>query len=67
MAARLGEVLFWLFGSIGVVMFVFVSIGLVLMERRTPDNLIMAIGFGYGPAVIFYIFGRACRYVLAGR
>jgi hypothetical protein len=68
MAERLGDVLYWL----GCVVAILLAAGAawVLLDTRNSRPEMIApgfIAFVFAPAVVVWLVGRACRYVLAGR
>ena len=62
MLARLGDVLYWA-GCLLVVLLVAAAIAYYNFEYIKLAELLIVIGL----AVIVWMIGRACRYVLAGR
>jgi hypothetical protein len=69
MLARLGIVLYW----VATVVAVFLAAGTVIvilmgmmgvMGFKAENNILEA--FVFIPALLIWLFGRACRYVLAG-
>lgn len=64
MAARLGNVLYWGLSALAGVLLL---IGLVAVySSRADEQWFFAAFFGV-PAVLLWLLGRACRYVLAAR
>lgn len=63
MAARLGDVLYWGFSGLAVLWLV---LGVMLSMNAKPDIEFFSWFFGV-PAVLSWLVGRACRYVLAAR
>ena len=62
MLARLGDVLYWV-GCLLAVLLVAAAIAYYNFEDIKLVELLILIGL----AVIVWMIGRACRYVLAGR
>jgi hypothetical protein len=65
MAARLGDVLYWAGSTIALLLVAF-GLGLAGIEKSSEAQLWILGIFGV-LAVITWLLGRACRYVLAGR
>lgn len=64
MAARLGNVLFW---GLSALAFVSLLIGAVAVySSEGDDRLVFAVFFGVA-ALLLWLLGRACRYVLTAR
>ncbi|MCA6107724.1 hypothetical protein [Bradyrhizobium cenepequi] len=71
MAARLGDVLYWL-GSILAVLAILggATVTVIMIRTGNPNDINAAPYVGAGIAItgfIPYLLGRALRYVLAGR
>ncbi|SDJ43385.1 hypothetical protein SAMN05216338_104956 [Bradyrhizobium sp. Rc2d] len=71
MAARLGNVLYWI-GNILLVLTILVAatVAVTMIRSDNPNDVNGAPYVGAGIAIaglIPYLLGRACRYVLAGR
>lgn len=62
MAARLGQVLYWLGCGLAVVFAMLAGLG--FYNRADPFGPIF---FGVVPAIGSYLTGRACLFILAGR
>lgn len=58
MAARLGNVLYWMSCGIAAL----ISVAVILWARRLEDIVIATVGAG-----LIWIVGRAFRYILSGR
>jgi hypothetical protein len=62
MLARLGNVLYWT-GSLLTTLLVALAIALYNVQDIKTIELLFLVGL----AVVVWLIGRACRYVLAGR
>jgi hypothetical protein len=60
MLALLGDVLYWV--GCGLAGFMVVA---AIAVQKTPDRAIFVGGFFVGAAVLAWLAGHACRYVLA--
>jgi uncharacterized BrkB/YihY/UPF0761 family membrane protein len=76
MIARLGDVLYWTFTGIGVLLtacvlyFFFPALTALMQGQIRQDELgitVIMFVIYIAPGVILLLIGRACRYVLAGR
>lgn len=66
MAARFGEVLYWLGAGVAI-LFALAALGVFYMPSGNPVDLYITAGIFGGIALVAWLFGRACRYILAGR
>ena len=66
MAARLGNVLYWLFSGFATVVLLFGAATLRNQPPNANDTWFLIAFFGIS-AVLVWLVGRACRYVLAAR
>jgi hypothetical protein len=64
MAARLGEVLFWVACAIGAPL---IMAGVTIPVWDPKDPIAMGLILFAVPGLLSLLFGRACLYVLAGR
>jgi hypothetical protein len=64
MAARLGEVLYW--GASVIAGLLMIGAAFAMVFGMGDDRFLM-VGFVTVFAIIVWLVGRACRYVLAGR
>lgn len=65
MAARLGDVLYWVGCALAAgCLALFAWLG---VDDPRPETRTIAFAVGAGGALMIWLFGRACRYVLAGR
>lgn len=64
MAARLGNVLYWAFSGLAVILLIGAA-AFSLNDKVDPHWLGWVL-FGI-PAVLVWLIGRGCRYVLAAR
>lgn len=62
MADRLGHVLYW----IGCLAALILAAGAYWVVTATGERSVGFLIFVSAPAVLAYLAGRACRYVLAG-
>jgi hypothetical protein len=63
MAVRLGYVLYWAGCLVGLVWIAFWSLAVLTHQNAgTPEYVVV-----FGPALAFWLTGRAVRYVLAGQ
>ena len=69
MVARLGMVIYWAATGIAVILAlgtaVMVTLGVLGLAGYTSENAVLE-AFVLVPALLIWLFGRACRYVLAG-
>ncbi len=63
MAERIGNVLYWL-GCIAAALTVLMGLGIYFADGMKNDNLILT-GFFFILAVILWVIGRACLYILS--
>ena len=63
MLARLGHVLYWAGCLLAVPPLI---LGVMVLADRKPDAW-MGLGFYTVVAVVIWLIGRACKYVLAGK
>jgi hypothetical protein len=66
MLARLGDVLYWLGSSIALVILA-AGAWLVLAGDLVPENRRVVLAIFIGCALVAWLIGRACRYVLGGK
>jgi hypothetical protein len=64
MLARFGDVLYWLGCGIAVALLSFASYGITQGALRTDREFLVLLA---ASAAVFWLIGRACRYVLSGR
>jgi hypothetical protein len=68
MGVRLGNVLYWTGCILAIVALIFGAVVHVNDPSDTSQDCVMLfVVLGAVPAVILWLIGRACRYVLAGR
>ena len=69
MAARLNNVLYWSFSGLALLVIAFVGYLAIDDTKRgvAASNDLWALVFAVLVAVVLWLIGRACRYVLAGR
>lgn len=63
MAERLGDVLYW----VGCLAAALLAAGAFWVLAQTGDQRPGFIAFVSAPALVAWLLGRACRYVLSGR
>lgn len=66
MAERIGNVLYWL-GCIAAGLTALFGLGVYLAEGHSKADGIVVTGFMLVAAFVFWLTGRACRYILGGR
>ena len=66
MAARLGNVLYWTASGIAVLLVISGTLFLYAVHLDHIENVIFIAVCWAAPALIVWLFGLACRYVLAG-
>lgn len=66
MVGRLGNVLYWTACAFAVAWSVTYT-SIFLLDRHTPTEWISGSAIAGGGALLIWVIGRACRYVLAGR
>jgi hypothetical protein len=64
MAARLGDVIYWL--GCGIAIISIAAAVVLAIYGVKPDKHILIIIFSVG-ALVIWLIARACRYILAGR
>ena len=69
MAARFGDVLYWAFSGLAFIVIAFVVYGVTDDLRRgvAMDGDAWFLFLAFSLAVLLWLLGRACRYVLSGR
>jgi hypothetical protein len=63
MVARLGRVLYWLGSGVAIAL---VALGVVTTFIQPPGQWYAGLVFYSVLAILCWLFGRACKYVLAG-
>ena len=69
MAARLGDILYWLGCGVSALSWLWVGTNIVAMlwfGSTTPDDTLVHILVFTGAALASWAIGRACQYILAG-
>ena len=66
MAARIGNVLYWLGCAIAVVIAVF-AVAIYIVDGRTHSDGLIVFAVFLAAAIISWVIGRALQYILSAR
>jgi hypothetical protein len=66
MAARIGNVLYWL-GCILAGLITLLAVGMYLAEQHNKNEALLVSGFVLIFALVSWSVGWACRYILSGK